>query len=80
MVSHGGCIAYYRVSTSLEAGMISARTKAALAAAKRRGVMRASRSAAFLRRAAANGLRCRSADCWRRPAALSTQAPSPPSR
>lgn len=38
------------------------------------------RSAASQRRAAASSLRYRSADCWRRPAALSTQAPSPPSR
>jgi hypothetical protein len=28
----------------------------------------------------ASGLRCRSADCWRRPAPLSTQAPPSPSR
>ena len=43
-------------------------------------LQRHSMSAASQRRAAASGLRYRSADCWRRPAALSTQAPSPPSR
>jgi hypothetical protein len=115
----------------LKAGMISARTKAALAAAKRRGVklggdrgarltakaraagratlqerarsravdlaqlsksymrpvvshygplQRAWRSAAFLRRAAASGLLSRWRDCWRRPAALSTEAAPSPSR
>jgi len=37
-------------------------------------LQRAWKSAAFLRRAAASGLRCKSADCWRRPAALSAQA------
>jgi hypothetical protein len=33
-------------------------------------LQRAWKSAAFLRRAAASGLRCKSADCWRRPAAF----------
>ena len=38
---------------------------------------RASRSAAFPQRAAANGLRCRWPDCWRPPAVLSTAQASP---
>ena len=33
-------------------------------------LQRAWKSAALLRRAAASGLRCKSADCWRRPAAF----------
>jgi hypothetical protein len=43
-------------------------------------LQRAWKSAAFLRRAAASGLRCKSADCWRRPAALSAQASPSPER